>query len=71
MYVCERAIVWVCVCVCVCALGTFCQLHDNIYYYYWKQEFISRFKGRSWIGLSKKDTNGNFKWVDDTNMTSR
>ncbi|XP_030217627.1 uncharacterized protein LOC115547486 [Gadus morhua] len=35
-----------------------------------EQEFISRFKGRSWIGLSKKDTNGNFKWVDDTNMTS-
>ncbi|XP_056438836.1 uncharacterized protein LOC130375751 [Gadus chalcogrammus] len=35
-----------------------------------EQEFVSRFKGRSWIGLSKKDTNGNFKWVDDTNMTS-
>ncbi|KAK0150099.1 C-type lectin domain family 17, member A [Merluccius polli] len=44
--------------------------HDNRYHYYLKQEFVSRLVADYWIGLSDGDTEGTWKWVDGTNMTS-
>ncbi|KAK0150206.1 C-type lectin domain family 4 member F [Merluccius polli] len=44
--------------------------HDNRNYYYSKQEFVSELGGIHWIGLSKRDPEGTWKWVDGTNMTS-
>ncbi|KAI5628226.1 CD209 antigen-like protein C [Silurus asotus] len=37
-----------------------------------EQEFISKRFGdaQAWIGLSDKDIEGNFKWVDDTLLTT-
>ncbi|KAK0130962.1 C-type lectin domain family 4 member E [Merluccius polli] len=44
--------------------------HDNRYHYYLKQEFVSMLGGTYWIGLSKRDPEGTWKWVDGTNMTN-
>ncbi|KAK0146015.1 C-type lectin domain family 4 member M [Merluccius polli] len=35
-----------------------------------EQEFVSELGGYFWIGLSKRDPEGTWKWVDGTNMTS-
>ncbi|KAK0138262.1 C-type lectin domain family 4 member M [Merluccius polli] len=35
-----------------------------------EQEFVNRLGGDHWIGLSDRDPEGTWKWVDGTNMTS-
>ncbi|KAK0138871.1 Macrophage mannose receptor 1 [Merluccius polli] len=35
-----------------------------------EQEFVTRLGGHYWIGLSERDPEGTWKWVDGTNMTS-
>ncbi|KAK0148381.1 C-type lectin domain family 4 member E [Merluccius polli] len=58
-----------CVCVGGGGVSQLC-CHDNRYHYYLKQEFVGGLGGDYWIGLSDRDTEGTWKWVDGTNMTS-
>ena len=76
----------VCVCVCVCVRERERERareseretgdSDLLYSLYFSnqqvssQDFVASFNKRVWLGLTDRDTEGSFQWVDGTNLTS-